>query len=65
MIRDVSTLCRYFERLVGVKQRVGRDLLTWNQLQEAVSSVNSSAQDEHQRTSNTTRHRTATDVLTQ
>lgn len=40
---------RYFENLVGVRQQVGRDLLTWNQLQEGINSVNNSAQDEHQR----------------
>ncbi|XP_028281626.1 ras GTPase-activating-like protein IQGAP3 isoform X2 [Parambassis ranga] len=45
---DPALLDRYFECLVGVKQQVGRDLLTWNQLQEGVSSVNSSVQDEHQ-----------------
>ncbi|XP_067456357.1 ras GTPase-activating-like protein IQGAP3 isoform X1 [Thunnus thynnus] len=45
---DHSLLDRYFESLVGVKQQVGRDLLTWNQLQEGINSVNNSAQDEHQ-----------------
>ncbi|XP_062279215.1 ras GTPase-activating-like protein IQGAP3 [Scomber scombrus] len=43
---DPSLLDRYFESLV--KQQVGRDLLTWNQLQEGINSVNNSAQDEHQ-----------------
>ncbi|XP_053183717.1 ras GTPase-activating-like protein IQGAP3 [Scomber japonicus] len=43
---DPGLLDRYFECLV--KQRVGRDLLTWNQLQEGINSVNNSAQDEHQ-----------------
>ncbi|XP_030605093.1 ras GTPase-activating-like protein IQGAP3 [Archocentrus centrarchus] len=45
---DPALLDRYFESLVGVKQQVGRDLLTWNQLQEGINSVNGSAQDEQQ-----------------
>ncbi|KAI3360710.1 hypothetical protein L3Q82_012851, partial [Scortum barcoo] len=45
---DHTLLDRYFKHLVGVKQQVGRDLLTWNQLQEGINSVNNSAQDEHQ-----------------
>lgn len=46
----MSLSYRYFETLVGVKQQVGRDLLTWNQLQEGIAAVNGSAQDEQQRT---------------
>ncbi|XP_026172581.1 ras GTPase-activating-like protein IQGAP3 [Mastacembelus armatus] len=45
---DHTLLARYFEHLVSMKQQVGRDLLTWNQLQEGITSVNNSAQDEHQ-----------------
>ncbi|XP_039973636.1 ras GTPase-activating-like protein IQGAP3 isoform X2 [Xiphias gladius] len=45
---DHTLMDRYFECLVGVKQQVGRDLLTWNQLQEGINSVNNSVQDEHQ-----------------
>ncbi|XP_037308790.2 ras GTPase-activating-like protein IQGAP3 isoform X2 [Pungitius pungitius] len=45
---DPSLLDRYFEHLVSVKQQVSRDLLTWNQLQEGINSVNNSVQDEHQ-----------------
>ncbi|XP_069032658.1 ras GTPase-activating-like protein IQGAP3 [Embiotoca jacksoni] len=45
---DHALLDRYFEVLVGEKRQVGRDLLTWNQLQEGINSVNNSAQDEHQ-----------------
>ncbi|XP_040899613.1 ras GTPase-activating-like protein IQGAP3 [Toxotes jaculatrix] len=45
---DHTLLDRYFECLMGVKQQVGRDLLTWNQLQEGINSVNNSVQDEHQ-----------------
>ncbi|XP_070822093.1 ras GTPase-activating-like protein IQGAP3 [Chaetodon trifascialis] len=45
---DHTLLDRYFTCLVGLKQQVGNDLLTWNQLQEGVNSVNSSVQDEHQ-----------------
>ncbi|XP_075934586.1 ras GTPase-activating-like protein IQGAP3 [Anarhichas minor] len=45
---DHALLDRYFECLVAVKQQVSRDLLTWNQLQERINSVNKSVQDEHQ-----------------
>uniref|UniRef100_G3NFH8 IQ motif containing GTPase activating protein 3 n=1 Tax=Gasterosteus aculeatus TaxID=69293 RepID=G3NFH8_GASAC len=45
---DPSLMDRYFEHLVSVKQQVSRDLLTWNQLQEGIHSVNNSVQDEHQ-----------------
>ncbi|KAM7382787.1 hypothetical protein PAMP_002497 [Pampus punctatissimus] len=45
---DHTLLDRYFESLAAVKQQVGKDLLTWNQLQEGINSVNNSAQDEHQ-----------------
>uniref|UniRef100_A0A4W6DI51 IQ motif containing GTPase activating protein 3 n=1 Tax=Lates calcarifer TaxID=8187 RepID=A0A4W6DI51_LATCA len=45
---DHTLLDRYDPSLVVVKQQVGRDLLTWNQLQEGINSVNNSAQDEHQ-----------------
>lgn len=41
---------RYFEHLVTIKQQGGKGLLTWNQLQEEVTSVNVSVEDEHQRT---------------
>ncbi|KAM4736638.1 ras GTPase-activating-like protein IQGAP3 isoform 2-T2 [Anableps anableps] len=45
---DHALMDRYMEHLAGVKQQVGGALLTWNQLQEGINSVNSSAQDEHQ-----------------
>ncbi|XP_045901398.1 ras GTPase-activating-like protein IQGAP3 isoform X2 [Micropterus dolomieu] len=45
---DHTLLDRYFQSLVGVKQQAGRDLLTWNQLQEGINCVNNTAQDEHQ-----------------
>ncbi|XP_070767372.1 ras GTPase-activating-like protein IQGAP3 [Enoplosus armatus] len=45
---DHTLLDRYFKCLVGVKQQMGRDLLTWNQLQEGINCVNNSVQDEHQ-----------------
>ncbi|XP_029282884.1 ras GTPase-activating-like protein IQGAP3 [Cottoperca gobio] len=45
---EPSLLDRYFDCLV-VKQKQNRDLLTWNQLQEGINSVNNSVQDEHQR----------------
>ena len=47
---------RYFENLVGVKLQAGRDLLTWNQLQAGINSVNNSVQDEHQRMENKCPH---------
>ncbi|TDH11140.1 hypothetical protein EPR50_G00057670 [Perca flavescens] len=44
-----SLLDRYFECLVGWKKKqLNGDLLTWNQLQEGINSVNNSAEDEHQ-----------------
>ncbi|KAM7421703.1 hypothetical protein PAMA_015717 [Pampus argenteus] len=45
---DHTLLDRYFESLTAVKQQVDKDLLTWNQLQEGINSVNNSVQDEHQ-----------------
>ncbi|MEQ2273983.1 hypothetical protein XENORESO_012023 [Xenotaenia resolanae] len=45
---DHALMDRYLKHLVGVKQQMGIGLLTWNQLQEGINSVNSSAQDEHQ-----------------
>ncbi|XP_076594179.1 ras GTPase-activating-like protein IQGAP3 [Chaetodon auriga] len=45
---DHTLLDRYFTCLVGLRQQVGNDLLTWNQLQEGINSVNISVQDEHQ-----------------
>ncbi|XP_054638676.1 ras GTPase-activating-like protein IQGAP3 [Dunckerocampus dactyliophorus] len=39
---------RYFESLTWMKQQAGRELLTWNQLQEGINSVNNCVQDEHQ-----------------
>ncbi|KAM9352702.1 ras GTPase-activating-like protein IQGAP3 [Symphorus nematophorus] len=43
-----ALLDRYFQHLIGLKQQVGKDLLTWNQLLEGINSVNVTAQDEHQ-----------------
>lgn len=44
------SVLRYFKHLLDVKQQQGgTDLLTWNQLQEGINSVNNSAQDEHER----------------
>ncbi|KAE8289400.1 Ras GTPase-activating-like protein IQGAP3 [Larimichthys crocea] len=45
---DHTLLDRYFRCLVGLKQQAGKDLLTWNQLQEGINSVNAEVQDEHQ-----------------
>ncbi|XP_068616678.1 ras GTPase-activating-like protein IQGAP3 [Brachionichthys hirsutus] len=45
---DPTLLDRYFRCLVVVKQHVAKDLLTWNQLQEEINSVNDSVQDERQ-----------------
>lgn len=45
----IIVVFRYFECLLAVKQKAGKDLLTWNQLQEGINCVNNSVQDEHQR----------------
>ncbi|KAK0155559.1 Ras GTPase-activating-like protein IQGAP1 [Merluccius polli] len=42
-------LHRYLEELVGLKSRTGRGLLTWNQLQEGITSVNIIAEEDQQR----------------
>ncbi|KAM4600495.1 ras GTPase-activating-like protein IQGAP3 [Polymixia lowei] len=44
---DDALLQRYFEELCDLKRQAGRDLLTWNQLQAGVTTVNTSAQEEH------------------
>ncbi|XP_041649512.1 ras GTPase-activating-like protein IQGAP3 [Cheilinus undulatus] len=46
---DHSLMDRYFDALYRVKQRAGKQLLTWNQLQEEINMVNASVQDEHQK----------------
>ncbi|KAM8736062.1 ras GTPase-activating-like protein IQGAP3 [Acanthopagrus schlegelii] len=46
---DDTLMDRYLRCLSGLKQQVGGDLLTWNQLQQEINSVNNSAQDEHQK----------------
>ncbi|XP_041799392.1 ras GTPase-activating-like protein IQGAP3 [Chelmon rostratus] len=43
-----TLLDRYLDCLVRMKQQAGNDLLTWNQLQEGINSVNNSVQDEQQ-----------------
>uniref|UniRef100_A0A7N6B4G1 IQ motif containing GTPase activating protein 3 n=1 Tax=Anabas testudineus TaxID=64144 RepID=A0A7N6B4G1_ANATE len=43
-----SLVSPYFEYLLTVKQQAGKDLLTWNQLQEGINCVNNSVEDEHQ-----------------
>ncbi|XP_028984021.1 ras GTPase-activating-like protein IQGAP3 isoform X1 [Betta splendens] len=45
---DYTLLNRYFEHLLAVKHKAGKDLLTWNQLQEGINCVNNSVQDEHE-----------------
>uniref|UniRef100_A0A667YS54 IQ motif containing GTPase activating protein 3 n=1 Tax=Myripristis murdjan TaxID=586833 RepID=A0A667YS54_9TELE len=45
---DIGLLERYFEALCDVKRQAGRDLLTWNQLQAGINSVNGVVQEEHQ-----------------
>uniref|UniRef100_A0A8C5BF84 IQ motif containing GTPase activating protein 3 n=1 Tax=Gadus morhua TaxID=8049 RepID=A0A8C5BF84_GADMO len=42
-------LHRYFEELLGLRSRTGRVLLTWNQLQEGITSVNIAAEEDQQR----------------
>ncbi|KAM9700023.1 LOW QUALITY PROTEIN: ras GTPase-activating-like protein IQGAP3, partial [Menidia menidia] len=45
---DPALLDRYFDLLASRRQQVGSELLTWNQLQEGIDSVNQEAQDQHQ-----------------
>ncbi|XP_070691114.1 ras GTPase-activating-like protein IQGAP3 isoform X2 [Pempheris klunzingeri] len=45
---DPNLQDRYFRCVSEVKQQVGSNLLTWNQLQEGINRVNSAAEDEHQ-----------------
>ncbi|KAJ8005447.1 hypothetical protein DPEC_G00146740 [Dallia pectoralis] len=42
-----SLLQRYFDNLCDLRRKIGRVLLTWNELQGGLNSVNSSAQEEH------------------
>ncbi|KAL0984873.1 hypothetical protein UPYG_G00149790 [Umbra pygmaea] len=42
-----SLLQRYFEDLCDLRRKAGRTLLTWNDLQGGLNSVNSAAQEEH------------------
>ncbi|XP_028834928.1 ras GTPase-activating-like protein IQGAP3 [Denticeps clupeoides] len=44
---DDSLMQRYFEELCHMKKRAGRALLTWNNLQGGLNSVNAAAQEEH------------------
>ncbi|XP_034534751.1 ras GTPase-activating-like protein IQGAP3 [Notolabrus celidotus] len=44
---DPTLLDRYFDALLSVKQQAGKQLLTWNHLQEEINRVNASSQDEH------------------
>uniref|UniRef100_A0A4W4G6A0 IQ motif containing GTPase activating protein 3 n=1 Tax=Electrophorus electricus TaxID=8005 RepID=A0A4W4G6A0_ELEEL len=44
---DDSLMQRYFEELWEPKRRAGRALLTWNELQSGLNTVNTAAQDEH------------------
>lgn len=53
MMMKRSVLARYMQHLAGVKQQEGGAMLTWNQLQEGINSVNSCAEDQHQRTTHT------------
>uniref|UniRef100_A0AAY5KI41 IQ motif containing GTPase activating protein 3 n=1 Tax=Esox lucius TaxID=8010 RepID=A0AAY5KI41_ESOLU len=45
-----SLLQRYFEKLCDLRRKAGRALLTWNELQGGLNSVNRTAQEEHSRT---------------
>ena len=40
---------RYFEELCELKRQAGRALLTWNELQGGLNTVNSAVQEEHDR----------------
>ncbi|XP_051999765.1 ras GTPase-activating-like protein IQGAP3 [Xyrauchen texanus] len=43
-----SFIQRYFEELCGLKKSAGKSLLTWNDLQTGINSVNATAQQEHE-----------------
>uniref|UniRef100_UPI0037E922AB ras GTPase-activating-like protein IQGAP3 n=1 Tax=Semicossyphus pulcher TaxID=241346 RepID=UPI0037E922AB len=45
---DPTLLDRYLSSLLRVKQQAGKQLLTWNQLQEGINCVNTSVQDQQQ-----------------
>ncbi|KAL7887531.1 hypothetical protein AOLI_G00052520 [Acnodon oligacanthus] len=44
---DDGLMQRYFEELCELKRKAGRTLLTWNELQSGLNSVNMAAQEEH------------------
>jgi hypothetical protein len=57
LVADLYTLTnsfviclRYFEELGDQRRKAGRALLTWNDLQRGLNSVNAAAQEEHDRT---------------
>ncbi|XP_051576134.1 ras GTPase-activating-like protein IQGAP3 [Myxocyprinus asiaticus] len=45
---DDSFIQRYFEELCDLKKSAGKSLLTWNDLQTGINSVNATAQQEHE-----------------
>lgn len=53
LISGVITVCvfRYFEELCEQKRRAGKALLTWNDLQTGLNTVNTAAHEEHERQS--------------
>lgn len=55
------------KHLLSVKrqQQRGGALLTWNQLQEGINTINNSVQDEHERMANTRTHTQTMDALPQ
>ncbi|KAJ8287966.1 hypothetical protein COCON_G00006250 [Conger conger] len=44
---DDGLVQRYFEELCGLKRQAGRALLTWNELQGGLNTVNTAVQEEH------------------
>lgn len=57
LVADMYTLTnsfaiclRYFEELGDQRRKAGRALLSWNDLQRGLNSVNAAAQEEHDRT---------------
>ncbi|KAJ8354659.1 hypothetical protein SKAU_G00222260 [Synaphobranchus kaupii] len=44
---DDGLVQRYFEELCGLKRQAGRVLLTWNELQGGLNTVNAAVQEEH------------------
>ncbi len=45
----IISVFRYFEELCELKRRAGKALLTWNDLQTGLNTINTTAHGEHER----------------